>query len=73
MTTNNSNIEAQNPLPFDGINTTWSCSTIPPPNTTSLQSTVLWKIETQREPYIIEYLNNGYGQMSTRLGTQLGI
>ncbi len=29
-------------------------------------------IQSKREPYAIEYMYNGYGQLNTRLGTNLG-
>lgn len=31
----------------------------------------LWKIKSQREPYAVQHLNNEYGTLNTRLGTNL--
>ena len=30
-------------------------------------------IQSKREPYAVEFPNNGYGLLSTRLGTNLGV
>jgi len=32
----------------------------------------LVKISSSRDPYAVQYLVNGYGSMSTRLGTNMG-
>lgn len=32
----------------------------------------LFYIQSHRQPFAVEYLNNGYGTLSTRLGTNLG-